>query len=126
MADLGTFSTAAKAVSKATCPAFKNILENKQKHLKFLDSILFLYLEFYLVDMFVTGPSETAGIVATDNVEGRVIGWTPRGVDHGHQGLLLGLEIIGRLFGHLLSCIKQDQGSWIGPVRYSSHKGGVT
>ena len=76
--------------------------------------------------MFVTGPSKTAGIVATDNVEGRVIGWTPRGVDHGHQGLLLGLEIIGRLFGHLLSCIKQDQGSWIGPVRYSSHKGGVT
>ena len=80
----------------------------------------------YLVDMFVTGPSETAGIVATDNVEGRVIGWTPRGVDHGHQGLLLGLEIVGRLLGHLLSCIKQDQGSWIGPVRYSSHKGGVT
>ena len=48
--------------------------------------------------MFVTGPSETAGIVATDNVEGRVIRWTPWGVDHGHQGLLLGLEIIGRLF----------------------------
>jgi hypothetical protein len=104
MADFGTFSTAAQAVSKATCPAFKNIL----------------------VDMFVTGPSETAGIVTADNVEGRVIGWTPWGVDHGHQGLLLGLEIVGRLFGHLLSCIKQDQGSWVGPVRYSSHKGGVT
>jgi hypothetical protein len=48
MADLGTFSTAAEAVSKATCSAFKNIL----------------------VDMFVTGPSETAGIVTADNVEG--------------------------------------------------------
>ena len=73
----------------------------------------FLDLKFYLVDMFVTGPSKTAGIVATNNMEGRVIGWTPRGVDHGHQGLLLGLEIVGRLLGHLLSCIKQDQGSWI-------------
>jgi hypothetical protein len=31
MADPGTFSTAAEAVSKATCSAFKNILENKQK-----------------------------------------------------------------------------------------------
>ena len=41
MADLGTFSTAAEAVSKATCSAFKNILEYKQK--------TFNVLEFYFI-----------------------------------------------------------------------------
>ena len=46
MADFGTFSTAAQAVSKATCPAFKNILENKQKTFNVLGFYFILFLDF--------------------------------------------------------------------------------
>ena len=58
-------------------------------------------LENVLVDVFRAGPGEAAGVVAADDVERGAVGRAARGKDHGHQGLLLGLQVVGGLGSNL-------------------------
>lgn len=38
-----------------------------------------------LVNVLCSGPSETAGVIAAENIEGRVIWVGPRGANHFHE-----------------------------------------
>ena len=103
VAHSGALGTTAEAICEAAGPALEDVL----------------------VDVLGASPGEAAGVVAANDVQGRVVGGRPVGVHHGHQGLLLGLGVVGRLLGHLLGGVKQDQGGGVGPVGHGRHEGRV-
>ena len=95
MTSPGTFSTTTKAIGQSTCATFKNIL----------------------IDMIGSGPSKTASIIATDHSKRGIIWRTSIREDHGHQGLLLGVQIVGTFLGYFLSSLKKNQCGRIRPVK---------
>ena len=63
----------------------------------------------YLVDVLGSRPSETASVVAADDVERRVVWGGVFREDAGHQRLSLSLLVVGRVLGHSDGRLQEHQ-----------------